>query len=89
MFCSLIANSLLRGGFRTAATSKMELFVIIVNGWKPLTIITKELHLGCCSSPKSACATIRRSKRFKEKNVITDNVSLIDSMKKEVDYLRK
>ena len=26
---------------RTAATSKIERFVIIVNGWKPLTIITK------------------------------------------------
>ena len=31
----------LRGGSRTAATSKMERFVIIVNGWKLLTIITK------------------------------------------------
>ena len=30
-----------RAGSRTAATSKMEYFVIIVNGWKPLTIITK------------------------------------------------
>ena len=30
-----------RGGSRTAATSKMEQFVIIVNGWKPLTIILK------------------------------------------------
>ena len=30
-----------KGGSRTAATSEMELFVIIVNGWKPLTIITK------------------------------------------------
>ena len=30
-----------RGGSRTTATSKMEHFVIIVNGWKPLTIITK------------------------------------------------
>ena len=30
-----------RGGSRTAAASKMEHFVIIVNGWKPLTIITK------------------------------------------------
>ena len=29
-----------RGGSRIAATSKMERFVIIVNGWKPLTIIT-------------------------------------------------
>ena len=30
-----------RGGSRTAATSKMGLFVIIVNGGKPSTIITK------------------------------------------------
>ena len=33
--------NIIRGGSRTAATSKMERFVIIVNGWKPLTIITK------------------------------------------------
>ena len=31
----------IRGVSRTAATSKMERFVIIVRGWKPLTIITK------------------------------------------------
>ena len=31
----------LRGGSKTAATSKMERFVIIVNGFQPLTIITK------------------------------------------------
>ena len=30
-----------RGGSRAAATSKMECFVIIVNGFQPLTIITK------------------------------------------------
>ena len=30
-----------RDGSRTAATSKMKLFVIIVNGFQPLTIITK------------------------------------------------
>ena len=30
-----------RGGSGTAEASKMEHFVIIVNGWKPLTIITK------------------------------------------------
>ena len=29
------------GGSRTAATSKMEHFVIIVNGWKRLAIISK------------------------------------------------
>ena len=31
----------LRGGSRAAATSKMECFVIIVNGSKSLTIITE------------------------------------------------
>ena len=36
-----LRKTLIRGGSRTAATSKMERFVIIVNGWKPLTIITK------------------------------------------------
>ena len=30
-----------RGGSRPAATYKMERFVIIANGWRPLTIITK------------------------------------------------
>ena len=34
-----------RGGSRAAAISKMECFVIIVNGWKPLTIITKHFIL--------------------------------------------
>ena len=32
---------LLRGGSKTAATSKTERFVIIVNGFQSLTIITK------------------------------------------------
>ena len=32
---------LLRSGSRAATTSKMERFVIIVNGFQPLTIITK------------------------------------------------
>ena len=30
-----------KGGSRAAATSRMERFMIIVKGWKPLTIITK------------------------------------------------
>ena len=34
-----------RDGFRTAATSKVELFVIIVNGCKSLIIITKSSTL--------------------------------------------
>ena len=36
-----IRNIFDRGGSRAAATTKMERFVIIVNGWKPLTVITK------------------------------------------------
>ena len=31
----------IKGWSRAAATPKMECFVIIVNSWKPLTIITK------------------------------------------------
>ena len=34
-----------RGGCRAAATSKVELYVIIVNDWKPLTIMTKSSTL--------------------------------------------
>ena len=51
IFCAVYGNILeetydtyyvtLRGGSRAAATSKMERFVIRVNGCKPLTIITK------------------------------------------------
>ena len=35
---NILAN---RGGSWAAATSNMEGFQVIVNGWKPLTIITK------------------------------------------------
>ena len=34
-----------RGGSRAPATSKMELFVVIVNSFQPLTIITKRAIL--------------------------------------------
>ena len=45
-----------RGGSRTAATSRMEHCVIIVNGWnlEAVNYYRKELHLGCCSSSRSA-----------------------------------
>ena len=36
---------LYRGGYWTAATSKVELLVIIVNGFQPLTLITKSSTL--------------------------------------------
>ena len=49
-FCDLLVPQNIRikecrGGSRTAATSKVELFVIIVNGFQPLTIITKSSTL--------------------------------------------
>ena len=45
---------MVRGGSRTAATSKMELFVIIVNSFQLVNYYHKVLHLGRCSSPRSA-----------------------------------
>ena len=38
---SKITVMVTRGGSRVASSSKMECFVIINNGFKPLTIITK------------------------------------------------
>ena len=38
-----------RDGSRAAVTSKMERFVIIVNGWKPLTIITTRSIFGAAA----------------------------------------
>ena len=38
---TILVHMITRGGSRTAAISRMERFVIIVNGWEPLTIITK------------------------------------------------
>ena len=41
VYSKLEISALPRGGSRTTTTSKMELFVIIVNGFQPLTTITK------------------------------------------------
>ena len=41
MSAASISKLPMRGGSRTAATSKMKRFVITVNGFQPLTIITK------------------------------------------------
>ena len=40
-----------RGGSKAAATSKMERFVIIVNDFQPLTIITKRSILDVAADP--------------------------------------
>ena len=41
----LYETELVRGGSRAASTSKMERFLIIVNGFQPLIIITKPSSL--------------------------------------------
>ena len=57
LYCTAIQSLFwyiwIRVGFRTAATSKMERFVIIVIGWKPLTSITKRsiLHVAAVLDP--------------------------------------
>ena len=48
-----VLETICRGGSRAAATSRMERFVIIVNGWKLLTIITKRSILGVAAALNS------------------------------------
>ena len=48
------------GGSRAAATSKMERFVIIVNGFQPLTIITKRSIIDVAAGLDSPLHSIDR-----------------------------
>ena len=52
--CCLVLS---RGGSRAAATSKMEYFVIIVEGFQPLTIITERsiLDIAAVLDPPVLC----------------------------------
>ena len=52
-----------RGGSRTAATSKVELFVIIINDLQPLTIITKSstLDVAAVLNPSLFWPTLSRN----------------------------
>ena len=45
-----VTASLFRGGSRAAATSKKERFVIIANGFEPLTVITKRSILNAAAA---------------------------------------
>ena len=56
-----------RGGSRAAATSKMECFVTIVNGWKPLTIIAKHSILDVAAALDLTLSTNSGSLRRKKK----------------------
>ena len=73
-----------RGRSRTAATSKMERFVIIVNGFQPLTIITKCSILDAAAldlslSTDSVTSQFGLQQIIKEpKHIIGDSSSCID-----------
>ena len=60
-----------RGGSRAAATSKMERFVIIANGFQPLIIITKHSNLDVSAAvdpPLHFLQQILRKYEFPESN---------------------
>ena len=64
-----------RGGSRAAAKSKMERFVIIVNGFQPLTIITKHsiLDVAAALDPPDSLSGLWcyiEKKKLKQKNKI-------------------
>ena len=58
----LIAN--ISGGSRAAAKSNMECFVIIVNGFQPLTIITKHSILDVAAALDPPLNIIRLSVEY-------------------------
>ena len=88
-----ILNAPSRGGSRTAATAKMERFVMIVNGWKPLTIITKRsiLHVAAVLDPSmnSSCFCLiylqRRSSRVVKHDKIIDTNNVDSSFTNKPD----
>ena len=65
-----------RRGSRTAAASNVELFVMIVSGWKLLTIIikssTSDAGCGCCSSPRFASDADLTKNEFERSSLSRD-----------------
>ena len=58
----MVFNICTRGVSRAAATAKMECFVIIVNGWKPLTIITKHSILDVAAALDPPLYTVKQNR---------------------------
>ena len=70
LYCILSST---RAGSRAAATYKMERFVIIVNGWKPLTIITKRSILDVAAALDPPLSTSEKSSDFWKQNLLPNN----------------
>ena len=64
-----LMKAITKGGSRATATSKMERFVIIVNGWKPLTIITKRSILDVAAALDPPLMTVSETCLNQVKNV--------------------
>ena len=64
----VVTIEVLRGGCRTAATSKVELFVIIVNDFQPLTVITKNSTLDVAAVLDPPLVLVLRGVRSKVKS---------------------
>ena len=67
-----ILRAIITGGSRAAATSKMEQFVIIVNHWKPLTIITKRSILDVAAAPDLLLIRFLVSRKERWKDIKTE-----------------
>ena len=68
-----VSNGLSRGRSRTTAASKMEHFVIIVNGWKPLTIITKSSILDAAAVRDPPLIVARKCEKVTMQNLSQKN----------------
>ena len=79
----------IRGGCRTAATSKMEHFVIIVNGWKPLTIITKSSILDVAAVLDPPLVIVRKIHHQRTQILTMDHLNLHLHLKTHQNLQRK
>ena len=61
-----------RDGSRTAATSKVELFLIVVNGLQPLTIITKNSTLDVAAVLDPPLGSYYWTPKYKEHIIFTN-----------------
>ena len=67
----IIRSAQTRGRSRAAVTSKMECFVLIVNGFQPLTIITKHSILDVAAALDRLCEKLFNKKRNGRSVVLT------------------
>ena len=75
---------ILRGGSRAAATSKMEHFVIIVNGFQPLTIITKRSILDVAAALDTNSQNV--SNKYRDQDTISAISKTLNKYLREISF---